>query len=643
MQRQRNRIAHHTSARSKLTRFRAPVEVLANRSLGLAASLPVQNPSAATAPATLLPAKATHAPVTLRNTTAEPIATPDLAPTAKLASNAFSRHNDSLPGSPHLRSPFLQHHRYTRLGASPAPAGSPATATEKQRDRARQRGGPTTTTTTTTTFDIERFFAAQTHARRSRTGPAAGTTTTTTMAHHSQPPGSGDGVPFSAATPSSATEPSLGNAVGNGAGAGTGTTYAAAAMGGHNAEHGQQHNDACGSHKKFDNGGRAMEVKSSSSSSSSSSSDSSDSSSRGGNGNSHDDDGRRSPHLPRPATAATDAPKAALHPAFYVIFWISMSSSVILFNKYLLDSKRRLLPFPIFLTSWHLGFASLMTQLLARTTTLLDGRKRVKMTGRVYLRAIVPIGIFFSLSLICGNKTYMYLSVSFIQMLKATTPVAVLLTTWALGLAPPNLRILLNVSVIVGGVIIASIGEIHFVLLGFLYQIGGICFEATRLVMVQRLLSSPEYKMDPLVSLYYFAPICAVLNGLVALVVEVSDMSFAHFKHVGAGVLLLNAVVAFLLNVAVVFLIGKTSSLVLTLCGVLKDVLLVCLSCALFRSPVTPLQIFGYTIALGGLITYQLGLATIREYVGQAAARWSEYGAVNTNTKHKKLLAFVAL
>lgn len=59
-----------------------------------------------------------------------------------------------------------------------------------------------------------------------------------------------------------------------------------------------------------------------------------------------------------------------------------------------------------------------MTQILARYSTLLDGRKTVKMTGRVYLRAIVPIGFFFSLSLICGNLAYLYLSVAFIQMLK---------------------------------------------------------------------------------------------------------------------------------------------------------------------------------------------------------------------------------
>jgi len=72
----------------------------------------------------------------------------------------------------------------------------------------------------------------------------------------------------------------------------------------------------------------------------------------------------------------------------------------------------------IFLTTWHLVFATIATQILARTTHLLDGRHNVPMTGKLYLRAIVPIGLFFSLSLICGNQTYLYLSIAFIQMLK---------------------------------------------------------------------------------------------------------------------------------------------------------------------------------------------------------------------------------
>lgn len=83
-------------------------------------------------------------------------------------------------------------------------------------------------------------------------------------------------------------------------------------------------------------------------------------------------------------------------------------------------------------------------------------------------RAIVPIGLMFSLSLILGNVAYLYLSVSFIQMLKATNVAATLLATWIFGMAAPNMKVLANVGVIVAGVIIASYGELKFDLFGFL-------------------------------------------------------------------------------------------------------------------------------------------------------------------------------
>ncbi|KAJ5861334.1 uncharacterized protein N7529_008644 [Penicillium soppii] len=336
--------------------------------------------------------------------------------------------------------------------------------------------------------------------------------------------------------------------------------------------------------------------------------------------------------------AEKEQPSSSLHPAVYVTTWITLSSTVILFNKYLLHTLN--FSYPIILTTWHLTFATIMTQILARTTTVLDGRKKVKMTGRVYLRAIVPIGVMFSLSLICGNMTYLYLSVAFIQMLKATTPVAVLLATWGMGLAPANMKVLANVSVIVIGVVIASIGELQFNMIGFLFQLGGIVFEATRLVMVQGLLSSADFKMDPMVSLYYFAPICAVMNGAVALFLEFPRVTMNEVYAVGVSVLILNALVAFLLNVSVVFLIGKTSSLVMTLCGVLKDILLVAASMLIWQTPVTALQFFGYSVALMGLVWYKLGGDKMREYTSGAGRAWAEYG--NTRPAQRRFVVFGA-
>ncbi|KAI1105016.1 TPT-domain-containing protein [Jackrogersella minutella] len=351
----------------------------------------------------------------------------------------------------------------------------------------------------------------------------------------------------------------------------------------------------------------------------------------------------KGPILPttNPEADKPQPPKPAIHPAVYVATWISLSSSVILFNKWILDTLE--FRYPVILTTYHLTFATVATQLMARYTSLLDGRKSVKMTGRVYLRAIVPIGVFFSLSLICGNLTYLYLSVAFIQMIKATTPVAVLLSSWAMGLAPPNLRQLMNVSAIVVGVMIASFGEIKFVWIGFLYQLGGLMFEAIRLNLVQALLSSAEYKMDPLVSLYYFAPICAVMNGVVALVWEVPKVSMVEVYHVGLFTFFLNGLCAFLLNVSVVFLIGKTSAVIMTLCGVLKDVMLVLASMLIWGTPVSGLQAFGYSIALGGMVYYKLGFDALKGYAGEAGRQWAEFGAARPALRKVVVIAAALL
>ncbi|KAF1931741.1 TPT-domain-containing protein [Didymella exigua CBS 183.55] len=356
-------------------------------------------------------------------------------------------------------------------------------------------------------------------------------------------------------------------------------------------------------------------------------------------------DAARDTALPVLPTVNPDAPTpkpnapASFHPAVYVATWITLSSSTIVFNKYILDTAK--FHFPIFLTTWHLVFATVMTQILARFTTILDSRKKVPMTGKVYLRAIVPIGLFFSLSLICGNQAYLYLSVAFIQMLKATTPVAVLLATWGMGIAPVNLKVLGNVSFIVLGVVVASFGELQFVMVGFLFQVAGIVFEATRLVMVERILSSKEFKMDPLVSLYYYAPACAVMNTMVLIFTELPQLTMSDIHRVGGLTLFANATVAFLLNVSVVFLIGKTSSLVLTLSGVLKDILLVLASMFLFRDPVTLLQAFGYSIALGGLIYYKLGGEKLKEAISAGGMKWAEFG--QNRPALRKLIVFAGV
>jgi drug/metabolite transporter (DMT)-like permease len=137
----------------------------------------------------------------------------------------------------------------------------------------------------------------------------------------------------------------------------------------------------------------------------------------------------------------------------------------------------------------------------------------VHMTQDMFTRSILPIGLLFSASLILSNTAYLYLSVAYIQMLKAFTPVAILLISWTFRIQEPNRKLAVIVFMISSGVALASRGELRFNFIGFITQAAAVAFEASRLVMIQILLHG--MKMDPLVSLHYYAPVCALINILV--------------------------------------------------------------------------------------------------------------------------------
>lgn len=156
------------------------------------------------------------------------------------------------------------------------------------------------------------------------------------------------------------------------------------------------------------------------------------------------------------------------------------------------------------------------------------------------------------------------------------------------------------VSVISVGVAMTSIGEMEFSWVGFAFQAAALLAESGRLVLTNLLMK--ELKLDPLSALYYIAPVCCSMIGLAFLVFEFQVFPFERLlSPMFLLMLLCNGLVAFTLNIAVVMLIGNTSALILTLAGIVKDLMLVFLSVVVFETPVTQLQYLGYTVALLGL------------------------------------------
>jgi drug/metabolite transporter (DMT)-like permease len=185
-------------------------------------------------------------------------------------------------------------------------------------------------------------------------------------------------------------------------------------------------------------------------------------------------------------------------------------------------------------------------------------------------------------------------------MLKAFTPVAVLIFSVGFGLEKPSFIELVIVSLICIGVAITTVGETLFSWTGFTLQTLAIGVEASRLVLTGVTLK--ELKLDSLSTLYYISPLCLCCILPAHLYFEFSSLPWdIMLTSRFAGIMVASGAVAFGLNIAVVALINNKSALVLTLAGIIKDILLVVLSVLVFGSPVTPLQYFGYSVALLGL------------------------------------------
>ncbi len=100
----------------------------------------------------------------------------------------------------------------------------------------------------------------------------------------------------------------------------------------------------------------------------------------------------------------------------YVSIWIGLSGTVILYNKWILAYYG--FPYPIALTIWHMTFSSALAFAVVR----LGYVEACNMSAETYVKAVVPIGACFAGTLWLGNAAYLYLSVSFIQMLKVCLP-----------------------------------------------------------------------------------------------------------------------------------------------------------------------------------------------------------------------------
>merc|ERR1719453_679307 len=104
-------------------------------------------------------------------------------------------------------------------------------------------------------------------------------------------------------------------------------------------------------------------------------------------------------------------------------------------------------------------------------------------------------------------------------------------------------------------------------------------------------------------TLYFSSPTMLIILTIPMYIVDVPFLTTAKLWEM-KFVLITNALLAFGLNMTSMFFMKRCGATTYALTGVLKDVALIILCCALFSHPMTFLQLLGFVISLFGFQLY---------------------------------------
>ena len=250
--------------------------------------------------------------------------------------------------------------------------------------------------------------------------------------------------------------------------------------------------------------------------------------------------------------------------------------------------------------------------------------KAKDMSLRWYFKHVVPIGGFAAFSLALGNYTYLYLSVSFIQMLKAAVPCVTMIVLVGANLEKPHRVTVLGVAVLTFGTALAAYGEIHFQWIGIVMMFSSEFSEACRMAVLQYLLGNLRFELVE--GLYVMAP---ASFGFLALGIACFEWG-ALMEEDGFGIIaraphkfICAALLGFAVNLLTLGVIKSTSSLTFKVIGQVKNTLVILVSVAFFGSAITGLQVIGYSISMVGFAVYQRGKQRQTKHEAGAADAWT--------------------
>jgi len=266
-------------------------------------------------------------------------------------------------------------------------------------------------------------------------------------------------------------------------------------------------------------------------------------------------------------------------PAMLGWFFFSMLLST--YNKYVFGDGHLNFPCPLLLTSMHFSAQWIFSLSMCKLFPVTFGSKRVDdMNWREFLEISIPCGLVTSGDIGLSNLSLVSISITFYTMVKASTPIFVLIWAYIFGIMKIKWSLIGVIVVIAFGEYLTVAGEVDFILKGFVMCLMASILSGARWTLVQLKIQSldPPLKTT-LATMRVLSPFMAISLIIVAMLVEkpwITLRSVVDSYETAGYILSLGLIGAFLAICMIMcefYLIMHSNAIVLMIGGVIKEIL----------------------------------------------------------------------
>ncbi|KAK3036790.1 hypothetical protein RJ639_030820 [Escallonia herrerae] len=196
-----------------------------------------------------------------------------------------------------------------------------------------------------------------------------------------------------------------------------------------------------------------------------------------------------------------------------IVQWWGFNVTVIIMNKWIFQKLD--FTFPLSVSCIHFICSAIGAYLVIKVLKL---KPLIAVEPEDRWRRIFPMSFVFCINIVLGNVSLRYIPVSFMQTIKSFTPATTVVLQWLVWRKYFDWRIWASLVPIVGGILLTSITELSFNMLGFCAALFGCLATSTKTILAESLLHG--YKFDSINTVFYMAPFATMIMALPAVLLE---------------------------------------------------------------------------------------------------------------------------